>query len=316
MNQSFVLLTRTTIALGALVGIGVMALDGCGPGDSKYYCDNTGCYNCDGYGCHSVPPPPTTKCTGTSSCATNQICTSNGCETVCKTDADCPQGDVCNAGLCTAPTSTNPGTVILCTTSSDCKSGQVCVGTGSSAKCVDQTNACTYSSQCGQGKVCANGECLLDCSQGQTCPTGTQCTKGVCEPQTGTQCTTDTQCSGSTPKCVNGTCTAACDPNSPTSSCGTGEVCENGACVPNTQPAPNCGSAAQCLSNQVCLDGFCRYSCNTPNGQLSQQCELIDARIGYCAKDSTCRDAQEAQAQCLSSSDCTGGKICISNTCQ
>ena len=311
MTQSFVLLTRTAIALAAVGGIGVMALDGCGPSSTKYYCDSTGCYTCDGYGCHSVPAPTPTKCTGTASCAQNQICTSNGCETVCKLDADCPQGDVCTNGLCTAPSS-NPGNPVICSSNSDCTNGQICVGSGSWAKCVAPQSACTYSSECGAGMACANGECLTDCSKGQACPSGTQCTKGVCEPTTGTQCTTDAQCSGSTPKCVNGTCEPACGVGP--SSCGANEVCENGACVANTQPSPNCSLG--CAANQQCIDGFCRYTCTTPDGNLSQSCELIDTRIGYCAKDSTCRDAQEASAECLGNTGCPTGKICISNTCQ
>ncbi len=313
MTPSFVLLTRTAIALGALGGIGVMSLDGCGPGDTKYYCDDTGCYNCDGYGCHSVPSPTPTKCSGTSSCQQNQICTSDGCQNVCKADSDCPQGDVCKNGLCTAPSS-NPGNPVICSQNSDCTNGQLCVGSGSWAKCVDPSNACTYSSECSAGEVCAGGECLTDCSKGATCAAGTQCTKGVCEPTTGTQCTSDTQCGGSTPKCVNGSCEPACGVGPSPTSCGTGEVCENGACVPNTQPAPNCNLG--CAANQQCIDGFCRYTCTTPDGNLSQQCELIDTRIGYCAKDSTCRDSQEASAACLGNTGCTGTQICISNTCQ
>src|ERR1700690_3490084 len=117
---SFALLTRTTIALAAVVGIGVTAsAEGCGPGDTRYYCDASGCYNCDGYGCHPVTPPSNQKCTGDKSCTQNQICTDQGCETICKADADCPQGDVCTSGLCVAP-GTNPGKPTQCTTKTDC----------------------------------------------------------------------------------------------------------------------------------------------------------------------------------------------------
>lgn len=313
MTHSFGLLTRAALAVGALGALGVVVSStGCGPGDNRYYCDANGCYNCDGYGCHPVTPPPNTKCTGTSQCQANQICTDVGCVNVCQADSDCPQGDVCKSNQCVAP-STSPGNILTCTKDSDCPSGEACVGTGQWATCTAKSNVCQYSSECAQGKVCADGECLTDCSQGQTCPTGTACTKGICEPTAGSQCTTDAQCSGSTPKCENGSCVAACDPNSvSTSQCAAGEYCDNGACVPDTRPQPNCGDASQCLSNQVCLDGFCRYSCGTDT-----DCKLIDARIGYCAADKTCRDAQEANAQCLSSADCTvAGQICISNTCQ
>ncbi len=315
MSFSFRFVAPLATAALAATGVAILA-EGCGPGDTRYYCDSSGCYNCDGYGCHSVAPPSNTECTGNSQCAQNQICTSEGCTTVCKADTDCPQGDVCKSGLCVAPTSTTNPAPVVCTKDSDCGANQECVGTGAFAKCEDKSNVCQYSSQCGAGKDCANGECLTDCSQGETCPTGTTCEQGVCEPSSN-QCTSDAQCSGSTPKCEQGQCVAACDPNANPSTCSSGYVCENGACVIDTQPTPNCGNGgAQCLATQECLDGFCRYTCNTPNGQISQPCELIDNRIGYCAKDGTCRDAAEAQAQCLEASDCASGQSCISNTCQ
>jgi hypothetical protein len=315
MIRSFALLTGAPgkiAAFGALVAaIGALAsAEGCGPGDTRYYCDATGCYNCDGYGCHQVTPPAPTQCTGQSSCAQNQICTSQGCVNVCQADTDCPQGDVCKSGQCVAPTAP-PGNLVTCTKDSDCPTGEQCVGSGAWAQCTAPSNVCKYSSECAQGEVCANGECLADCSQGQTCATGTTCQKGVCVPDAGSQCTSDAQCSGSTPKCENGSCVAACDPNATPDTCGAGFYCDNGACVVDTRPQPNCGSAAQCLSNQVCLDGFCRYSCSTDT-----DCKLIDARIGYCAADKTCRDAQEAQAQCTDASQCQSGQLCISNTCQ
>jgi Cys-rich repeat protein len=336
---SFGLLTRVTVAAAALAGIGVMAsAEGCGPGDTRYYCDSSGCYNCDGYGCHPVNPPNPTTCTGDKSCLQNQICTTKGCATICKADTDCAQGQTCQNGLCSAPTVT-PGDPLQCTTKADCSAGEECVGNkcqacggtngpcscGTNADCsggqvcagglcTDPSNACKYSSECGQGKVCADGECLVDCSQGQACPQGMSCSsKGVCEPS-GNQCTSDAQCSGGTPKCVQGQCAAACDPNNPVgpSACPNGEYCDQGACVPDTRPSPNCGGTGQqCLANQQCVDGFCRYSCTT-----DQECKLIDARIGYCAADQTCRDAQEANPQCLSSSDCPSGQSCISNQCK
>src|SRR6185437_9985622 len=69
-THSFQFVTRMTMALGAVGALVAMASsEGCGPGDTRYYCDATGCYNCDGYGCHPVNPPPNTKCTGTDACA-------------------------------------------------------------------------------------------------------------------------------------------------------------------------------------------------------------------------------------------------------
>jgi len=316
MTRSFGL-THLAAACGAVFAMGVLAsAEGCGPGDTRYYCDATGCYNCDGYGCHPVDPPSPTKCTGNAQCAQGEICTDQGCVSVCSQDSDCPQGDVCKSNQCVAPTK-QPGGLVACTKDADCGSGQQCVGTGTWAQCTAKSNVCQYSSECAQGDVCADGECLTDCSKGQTCPSGTACTKGVCIPNAGSQCTSDAQCSGSTPKCEDGSCVAQCDPNAQPDTCGAGYYCNAGACVVDTRPKPDCGNNAQCAANQVCLDGFCRYSCST-----DLDCEHIDTRIGFCAADKTCRDQQEAQAQsgngtgCLSSADCASGQICISNTCQ
>jgi hypothetical protein len=314
------------MALAALSTVGVLAMaEGCGPGDTRYYCDSTGCYNCDGYGCHNVPAPPTATCTGNATCTQGQICTSAGCETSCAGDTDCAQGTVCKDNFCVAPTSTTTVNPLACTTNADCVNGDVCVGTGTWAQCVPQSSACSYSSQCASGTVCADGECLTDCSMGQACPTGTACTKGVCEPNA-TQCTSNAQCSGSTPVCADGTCEAQCNPQVTPTTCATGDYCEQigtdptvGACVVDTRPQPDCGGAGQqCLSTQTCLDGFCRYTCTYSGSStnVSMQCELIDTRISYCAKDGTCRDQQEANAQCLDASDCTAGQLCVSNQCE
>src|SRR4029077_9430481 len=127
------------IACGAVVGLSGL-MEGCGPGDTRYYCDNTGCYNCDGYGCHPVSPPPNQQCTGQSQCATNQICTTTGCESVCKADTDCPTGDVCKNNVCVAPSSTTPPVKVVCTTNSDCPTGDECVGSGAWAKCEPTSN--------------------------------------------------------------------------------------------------------------------------------------------------------------------------------
>ncbi len=332
--MSFGVVSRATAVAAALLGISVLSsTEGCGPGDTRYYCDNAGCYNCDGYGCRPVTPPSPQACTGDTSCPQGQVCTVTGCETVCQADADCPQGTVCKQNLCVAPTG-NPPDKQQCTTKSDCGASEECVnntcqacgGTNgpcsctqasdcgsnqvcSGGLCEDKTNVCQYSSECGQGRVCADGQCLTDCSQGQTCPNGASCQKGVCEPVSGNQCQSNADCSGGTPKCVDGSCVPACTADADCG--GNGLYCDQGACVVDNRPKPNCTTQAECSSNQQCLGGYCRYTCSG-----DQECKLIDARIGYCAKDGTCRDAQEANADCLQSSDCTQGQVCISNQCK
>lgn len=326
-------------AAGLMAGaLGVVVWgSGCSDPQDRYYCDDTGCYSCDGYGCSSVQPPSATACTGASQCATGEVCTSAGCVKSCQQTSDCPRGTTCNGGACTAPGS-DAGTPIQCTTKTDCTGQAVCIanqcqacgGTNgpcpcsansdcsngdvcSGGSCTAPSNTCQFSSDCGTGKLCADGQCVAGCTDSSTCGPNATCTKGVCEPNQGTQCTSDAQCSGSTPKCVSGSCVAACTTDA---DCGTGSgnYCNEGACVPDTRPKPICSDTdhSACNANQSCVSGFCRYSCTD-----DKSCSLIDHRIptcvaaGYCAGTST-----GGPIQCTQSSDCTGGKTCVDNTCR
>lgn len=307
---------------------------GCGPRNESYYCDATGCFTCDGYGCTTVNPPTKNKCTGNASCPAGQICTSLGCSAKCQADTECAKGEVCKAGTC-APPSTNPVTQ-ECTTKADCGASSVCVGGkcqacgGTSGPCtctgdaecgtnaVCQNGACTpkkdvcqFTSECETGKLCANGQCVASCDTAG-CSSGYSCVKGACIPDVPTTtCTDDTACSGSTPKCVGGSCTQACTADA---QCGNGRYCNQGACVPDTRPKPNCTDDTQCNSGggspRTCLGGYCKFTCTT-----DAYCRSIDSRIGYCGKDSVCRTAAEANPQCVKKADCTGGKDCVDNAC-
>lgn len=328
---------RTSI-VGALAALGAIVWAGCGSSDdNRYYCDAAGCYECDAYGCSDVLPPAKSACTGAKSCPPGSVCTASGCTTTCSDAVPCSKGEVCKAGLCSAP-ATEPGAKKDCTTKSDCEGGKVCVAGACEAcgglagpcpcaatsdcasgqacvagSCTSPANLCKFSSECEAGKICAEGQCLASC-QAAPCATGFACDKGVCKPSGGTStCTTDQQCGGATPQCVGGSCVKACvtDPE-----CGAGSFCDQGACVVDTRPKPNCTDDSQCGGGSVarkCLDGFCRYTCTAAQGDM--YCRTIDNRIGFCASDLVCRSEAEAKAQCTDSSTC-GGKACIDNACK
>lgn len=330
----------STLVIGVLGTLGVVAWSGCGPGsESRYYCDATGCFTCDAYGCTPVKAPARAPCTGNSSCKAGEVCTATGCTIPCETDATCPKGETCQLGLCSPP-DTPPGPVLECSTTADCGDGRTCnAGTceacgGSSGPCPCTTtqdcagnltcvagsctppeNTCSYSSECGEGKLCADGQCLVSC-ENTTCADGFTCDRGVCRPTPGggpTACTQNAQCtSPDAPHCVGGTCVAACTESS---ECSEGRYCNQGACVVDTRPTPNCTSDAQCGSTAAtpkkCLGGFCKFTCSS-----DEYCRQIDNRIGYCAQDGVCRTASEANASCRGPNECADGKACIDNQCR
>jgi hypothetical protein len=125
-----------------------------------------------------------------------------------------------------------------------------------------------------------------------------------------TQCSSDASCPSGAPHCVGGTCVPACTTDA---QCGTGNYCNQGACVVDTRPKPNCTANTDCnaANAQKCIDGYCRYSCTA-----NSQCAMIDARIAYCAADMVCRTQAEAQPQCTTKAQCAPTQDCIGNVCR
>ena len=162
--------SKVTFGLFALLGVGVVAAEGgCGPGDTRYYCDSTGCFNCDGYGCSPVKPPVNNTCTGNKSCGAGEVCTTTGCVKQCPggKDTECPQGTVCKANLCVAPTDPPPDPK-QCTTKADCNSGEQCQG----GKCVacggsNGPGSCAVNTDCDAGQVCSGGICKSSSTVGK-----------------------------------------------------------------------------------------------------------------------------------------------------
>ena len=324
-------------AVGALGALGALVWVGCGPNPDRYYCDDTGCFSCDAYGCSNVTPPSKQACTGNASCPAGSVCTSLGCTLVCVDDNACPKGEVCKAGVCAPPTSSTPekkecstkadcgadkacvagacqtcgGTSgpCPCAGPSDCGDGQQCVA----GACTSPQNACKFSSECGDGKLCADGQCLPACGPAGQCAAGNTCDKGVCKPDAAGGCQNDTQCAPSAPKCIAGACYKQCaqDPE-----CGAGNFCDQGVCKVDTRPKPNCTVDDNCVTPgstvpNKCVGRFCNFTYSS-----YQYCRTIDTRIGYCANDGVCRSAEEAQPECTTSAQCTGGKVCVDNRCR
>lgn len=317
----------TSAALGALMW-------SCG-GSGSGYCDDTGCYSCDGYGCSMVSPPPVTPvkdgggpvsetgspakdtgalaCSKPSDCGIGKTCSEEQCVACgsgsagacpCTTDGECAAGQECYEKACV--TCGGTGGPCPCAKSSDCSNGDACIA----GSCEPSTSICMFSNQCASGDVCDDGQCLGTCSSSApvvACPAGSTCTKGACVPSPSTACKSSTDCNSADPYCVGGVCVSACTNDS---QCSTGDYCDQGACVIDTRPQPNCTDASECLSTEQCVGGYCRYTCTTSN-----ECALHDARIAYCS-GGICVSESEAMPQCTTQTDCPSGQDCISNQCQ
>jgi MYXO-CTERM domain-containing protein len=77
----------------------------------------------------------------------------------CRTDADCPPGEVCVGGKCVVatPTPTPPG---FCNDDHDCPLGEICVDHHCVTPTPTPTPMCTTDDDCPSGEVCVNNHCV------------------------------------------------------------------------------------------------------------------------------------------------------------
>ena len=98
------------------------------------------------------PMPPPAECTTDADCPAGETCVDGVCTAVepeCETDADCPEGQVCQEGECVEA---GPE----CETDADCPEGQVC----QEGECVQAGPECMTDADCEEGEVCEEGECV------------------------------------------------------------------------------------------------------------------------------------------------------------
>lgn len=221
----------------------------------------------------------------------------------CLEDANCPEGEICVDGTCTAPCEP-----LTCGESGDC---------GTSLR--DGTPC-----------VCIDGECNeRECSSDADCPDGEICVDGVCVPRCQpSQCGADGDCAPGC-ICVGGSCRdAECGPNNP---CPSGQVCINGRCFPDTDPPTGscssifCGADGDCGPGCVCISGQCYsadaafYCCyespvTDPGSPPSSRCQIgpcFDGN-GVASPDLTASGPYSDFSSCCASQcdcvyDCQGG---------
>lgn len=328
-------MSRFVLFLSAFVALGLSGCSGCS--NEHYACDATGCFTCDGIGCRREDPPPRAPCEGDYQCATGERCTTEGCIPECAVTADCPKGTICTNGLCLSPTEPTPpdetatcvrdtdcpsppaaicidgicerdpndcgAASCACSENADCGRGFVCVG----GQCLDESGTCQFNGQCGAGRVCVDGQCFAACGGALTCAAGFTCVDGSCQPvdpPTG-------QCSGTMPcatglVCVDSSCVPGCMADG---DCAAGFYCLSGVCTVDTRPKPFCTDDSGCAAGRRCLDGVCRTPCDT-----DVQCQMVSGTLPFC-RHSVCVTSNEANSDCVTTVDCSGGATCVDGVC-
>jgi len=256
------------------------------------------------------------------SCQVNEVCSSDddcasligftcgndgSCQdpATCSDDTDCTMAGLsCNAdfGVC------EPST---CSESSDCSTGYVCVA---------ETGYCIESCVSSATNVCA-GPLFCDTDS------------GLCA----FECTADSDCTGFTNTCSDGTCvltcqtTADCDaigiPSAECITVGEGEE-EIGTCVPSQDfiiGGDSCTSDADCSGGAICETevGVCYTDCMTSD-DCDGTAQCVDAStlpmVGEMVPlpDGTMTCAEPNALECDNDSDCSDGYKCnalLGSTC-
>ena len=246
----------------------------------------------------------TTVATGTS-CATGEVCNGTSCVAGCYIAGafDAPGVNPSNAcQTCQPGTSTTQWTAVASGTS--CATGEVCNGASCASGCfiagafdspgANPSNACqtcqpststtqwtsvTNGTSCGNGQICSGGACGTQCDIG-----GTVYSSGTANPASSCQ------------TCQPGASTTMWSNLADGTSCGSGNVCNTGACKAcapgQTNPIAcgNCGTDTQtCVGgawqNNTCTgQGTCApnatQTCNTYG---TQTCAATTCTFGACS---------------------------------
>ena len=246
-------------------------------------CNNGTCTACQaGMACNVAGKP----------CRVGTMVCTTGAPTCTETDnkpngMSCGTGMVCQTGACVACASG-----ATCEPTNRCHTGTL-VCTGAAPTCMDTNTNVPAGTTCGQDRVCNAGTCT-DCTVGAACNvTGKPCRRGT------------TACNTGAPVCLE----AGDQPNG--SVCGTGLVCQAGACVACTA-GPACVPANPCHAGvTVCSPtiGCSDTGSNLANGTSCGTDRVCNAgACGACAAGSACQPANVCKTGATTCA--TGSPVC------
>jgi hypothetical protein len=327
--------TATQLTNGTSCGTDLVCNGGlcsvCSAGDA---CTNdpdlchTGVTSCAS-GTQSCVPTTTNEPDGTS-CGADLVCNGGACSACSAGDPCTTDPDPCHTGLTSCASGTQ--TCVASTTNepdgTSCGAGQVCNG-GVCSACSAGDPCTTDPDPCHTGVTsCASGTptCVASTTNepnGTGCGTDQVCNGGVCSPcAAGQACATNLDpCLGGTTSCASGTQSCVDDPGSPEPNgtiCGTGQVCNAGACTA-------CSAGEACATNPgVCYEGVTSCASGT---QACVDSPTPKAPGTSCGTDQVCNggtcSACSAGGACATDPDpchtgtfscATGTQTCVATT--
>jgi len=295
-----------------------------GQGAQEEACDCSD-NDCDGVSDEQDPSPASPICAGNNKCVksgTSCLCASpclvgefpcppgQRCEEVTSSDTGTTLGNYCvadNCGDCAKKTVLNADNTVLCAPAgtpagANCVTPPVCVCKGQ----VGCKNPC-YGVTCGPNQVCTDygtnaGTCVANTCFAVPCQGCDQvCNNGSCA----TNPCTSSSCPGQT--CVpNGDFTGfTCVDSCVGKQCASGELCKNGVCVTDCNPA--CAAGEVCDYSKMppaCVTNACSTPC--ANGGC---CNPVTGACGNCPCDGVvCPSGQVCQnGDCITGQGGSGG---------
>lgn len=243
--------------------------------------------------------PPGTRCNVAGSCQRPPAC---------RTNFDCPSGDVCDpdSGLCVVPPT--------CPSDLHCPIGAICVD----ERC---QSGCRYDADCRIGEICLwegdSGRCDEGCRETRECPLGGLCVGDRCfdRPIPGLcqACGGPDDCVGSNDWCLENRSYDRSQPERGArrqcaSDCnGASEACPNGTlCRPVVARVwPSCRTSADCGNGELCAvdegDTVGRCLCRTDRDCYEHVPPFCN-RFGFCEVP--------AGRPCSSAADCESTSSC------
>lgn len=243
-------------------------------------------------------------------------CDTTKCETACREQSDCLNGQTCTDGCCK---SSGPDPGKECKRTSDCPKSQECTPSGGKKICTTCAQTCVSTTDCSGGdQVCENGCCRLpSCTADSDC-SGRSGNRNFCDKDSGdcVSCLKTDDCSGSLEvckqmRCVKVECKSDNDCADPTPSCNT--------TTNKCQKAPICTKDDDCRivdpSGQL---AFCDTKANGGLGACkkaacvtcSSDDECGDANAFCVTKDQGLKDGPRCLFGCKNTKDCPTGFVC------